>query len=100
MTLPAERTRAVLQAKDFLQRLGATFAGIKGVPAPVREEARRILRHYPHWFDLGRKDAFDADAAQRIADTETDSEWRLGVAPHQLPQSVTKRQVRARKVPK
>jgi hypothetical protein len=68
MTLPYERTRAVLSTQDFLVRLASPHnGGIQGIPKPVREEARRLLRHYPHWFDLGRADAFDAQAASRIA---------------------------------
>jgi len=68
MTLPAERTSAVIRTQEFLLRLISPYnGGIKGVPKVVREEARRLLRHYPHWFDLGRADAFDTDAASRIA---------------------------------
>jgi hypothetical protein len=67
MTLPYERTRAVLSTQDFLLRLASPYnGGSKGIPKPVREEARRLLRHYPHWFDLGRADAFDTEAASRI----------------------------------
>ena len=71
MTLPHERTRAVLSTQDFLLRLTSPYnGGIKGVPTPVREEARRLLRHYPLWFDLGRADAFDPEAAKRIANAD------------------------------
>jgi hypothetical protein len=67
MTLPAERTSAVIRTQEFLLRLASPYnGGIKGVTKPVREEARRLLRHYPHWFDLGRADAFDTEAASRI----------------------------------
>ena len=37
--------------------------------------ARRLLRHYPAWFDLGRADAFDADAARQQGNLETYGEW-------------------------
>ncbi len=67
MTLPAERTSSVIRTQDFLLRLASPHQGIKRVPQAVREEARRLLRHYPHWFDLGRADSFDTDAAKRIA---------------------------------
>ena len=67
MTLPAERTSSVIRTQDFLLRLASPYQGIKRVPKAVREEARRLLRHYPHWFDLGRADSFDTDAAKRIA---------------------------------
>jgi hypothetical protein len=68
MTLPAERTSSVIRTQDFLLRLASPYeGGIKGIRREVREEARRLLRHYPHWFDLGRADSFDIDAAKRIA---------------------------------
>jgi hypothetical protein len=68
MTLPNERTSAVIRTQAFLLRLASPYeGGIKGIRREVREEARRLLRHYPHWFDLGRADAFDPEAASRIA---------------------------------
>ena len=64
MTLPHERTRSVLNTHSFLVRLASPYGGgIKGIRKEVRQEARRLLRHYPHWFDLGRADAFDQHAA-------------------------------------
>jgi hypothetical protein len=64
MTLPNERTWAVIQARDFLLRLSNVYVegGIKGIRREVREEARRVLRHFPHPHDLGGKDSFDAAA--------------------------------------
>jgi hypothetical protein len=72
MTLPHERTRAVLSTQDFLLRLASPprAGGLAGIPKDVRSEARRLLRHYPLWFDLGRADAFDAEAAKRIAEAD------------------------------
>ena len=71
MTMPGERTYAVCRAGDFLRRLASPYAGgIKGVKKDIREEARRILRHYPHWFDLGRADAFDEQAARPAAEPQ------------------------------
>lgn len=46
MTIPAERTRALVYAHVFLKDLlnpGVT----PGVPKDVRETARWLLRHYP-----------------------------------------------------
>ncbi len=43
MTTPYERTRAVLEAKDFLERIQHA----PEVPLTLREEARKLLRHYP-----------------------------------------------------
>ncbi len=51
MTTPDERTRAVLHTRDFLEAL-VSPDGQPGVPAEVREEARRLLRHYPDVTDL------------------------------------------------
>ena len=69
MTLPYERTRAVLNAREFLFRLSTPYieSGIKRIPAAVRDEARRLLRHYPNVVDLKyAKDSFSADEADKI----------------------------------
>lgn len=58
MTMPAERTRTVLQTKQFLLELQNTTKS-PGVPENVRKEAHRLLRHYPSAWDL--------DAAHRGA---------------------------------
>lgn len=53
MTLPHERTRATLATREFLVGLASPYGdGIKGVRTEVREEARRLLRHYPTPADL------------------------------------------------
>jgi len=54
MTLPYQRAHAVLSAADFLRRLASPYwpDGIKKVPKAVREEARRLLKHYPHPYEL------------------------------------------------
>lgn len=63
MTLPRERTSAVIRAGEFLLRLCSPYnGGIKGIPREVREEARRILRHYPGPYHLGRPESFEAEA--------------------------------------
>ena len=43
MTLPYERTRSVVQARDFLTELSQD----ESLPEEVRTEAKRLLRHYP-----------------------------------------------------
>ena len=48
MTTPSERTRNVLQAGAFLRQLAASRA----VPKEVRQEAYRLLRHYPTVSDV------------------------------------------------
>ena len=47
MTMPDERTRAVLQTKAFLLDLQNTTM-YPAVPEVVRKEAHRLLRHYPN----------------------------------------------------
>lgn len=60
MTIPNERTRAVLQTKDFLLELQSATKS-PGVPETVRKETRRLLRHYPSaWhLDLAHRGAPD-----------------------------------------
>jgi len=67
VTLPHERTRSVIRAREFLARLATPYGdGIKKIPAEVRQEARRLLRHYPSWFDLAHHaNTFDAETAER-----------------------------------
>ncbi|MCK8664941.1 hypothetical protein M1M11_08615 [Pseudomonas azerbaijanoccidens] len=43
MTMPHERTRSIIQARDFLVDLSRNQA----LPESIRNEARRLLRHYP-----------------------------------------------------
>jgi hypothetical protein len=53
MTLPYERSRAVMAAAKFLIKLASpSGSGFKKIPAEVRAEARRLLKHYPHPWDL------------------------------------------------
>jgi hypothetical protein len=54
MTLPYERTRAVVNTHDFLVRLLSPYNtdGIKRIPKAVREEALWLLRHYPMPYDI------------------------------------------------
>jgi hypothetical protein len=66
MTVPAERTRAVILARDFLVAL-ACPSGIKRIPTAVRQQARSLLKHYPIWADLGRDDVWDESTAERTA---------------------------------
>lgn len=43
MTMPSERTRSIIQAREFLIDLSRD----KTLPEAVCTEARRLLRHYP-----------------------------------------------------
>ena len=51
MTMPDERTRAVVQTKAFLLDLQNTTT-YPAVPEVVRKEAHRLLRHYPNAWHL------------------------------------------------
>jgi hypothetical protein len=51
MTLPDERYRAVVQTAKFLESLSYS-SETKRVPLAVRQEARRLLRHYPNDWDM------------------------------------------------
>lgn len=51
MTLPDERTRAVLQVEQFLMDV-CSPKKYPRVPREVREEARRLLRHYPRQYHM------------------------------------------------
>lgn len=43
MTMPHERTRAVIQTRDFLIELSRNTE----LPEAVRSSAKHLLRHYP-----------------------------------------------------
>ena len=46
MTMPNERTRAVLRTRDFLWQL-AHATSQEGLRPELRERAKVLLRHYP-----------------------------------------------------
>lgn len=48
MTRPYERTRAVVQAHEFLVEISRDTS----LPEPIRNEAHRLLRHYPSKNDV------------------------------------------------
>jgi len=51
MTLPIERTNAVLRTEKFLMDLRDPKKYPR-VPRAVREEASRLLRHYPSKYNM------------------------------------------------
>lgn len=51
MTLPDERYRAVTYARDFLRSLLDPKQTPK-VPRKVREQAYRVLRHFPADYEM------------------------------------------------
>jgi hypothetical protein len=53
MTLPDERYRAIKWTEQFLQDL-CDRTKTPRVPRSVRQQASRLLRHYPSKWDLDR----------------------------------------------
>ena len=51
MTLPIERTNAVLRTEKFLMDLRDPKKYPR-VPKEVRQEAQRLLRHYPSQYNM------------------------------------------------
>jgi len=51
MTLPIERTNAVLNTEKFLLKLCIPSHSPR-VPKAIREEARRLLKHYPSQYNM------------------------------------------------
>ncbi len=51
MTIPFERTRALLETKSFLLKLVDTEQ-LPHVPTAVRQHADYLLRHYPSYADI------------------------------------------------
>lgn len=51
MTTPFERTRALVYAGEFLEALRAAEPG--EISPALREQAHRILRHYPSNMEIG-----------------------------------------------
>ena len=70
MTLPDERYRAVIWTELFLKDL-LDSSKTPRVPKSVREEARRLLRHYPSTWDMNRAaDGAPEVFAQRMEDVQ------------------------------
>lgn len=68
MTTPTERQRSLIQAGAFLKQL----ANDASLPDRLRDEARRLLRHFPRRRDL----SFLADvAALPRPDAEQLADW-------------------------
>lgn len=51
MTIPYERTRALIETYELLKRLQDPQATPR-VPRWLREEARKLLRHYPNYATI------------------------------------------------
>lgn len=77
MTLPEERTRSVLEARRFLERIAYVHSpgGIKGVRGEVRAEARGILRHFPLPFDICVPEYFSEKEVDAWMQEKRDQWW-------------------------
>jgi len=82
MTLPDERYRAVQWAKKFLEEVAFTTPRI---PKAVREEARRVLRHYPSDWDLAQIEQY----APHVIQERMEPLYRM-VKEHEMAESVAK----------
>lgn len=51
MTIPFERTRALVSTREFLREL-LDPKRTPRVPRPFRERAKALLRHYPSLFEI------------------------------------------------
>ena len=51
MTIPSERSRALIETKSFLLKLVDTKR-LPLVPKSVRQHAEYLLRHYPSYEDI------------------------------------------------
>lgn len=51
MTIPSERTNAVLRVERFLMDL-RNPKKYPRIPKAVRQEASRLLKHYPTQYDM------------------------------------------------
>ncbi|WP_353655656.1 BPSL0761 family protein [Variovorax gracilis] len=51
MTIPSERTRAVVETRRFLEKIAAGRM-VRESPERLQDYARALLRHYPNGSDL------------------------------------------------
>ena len=68
MTIPIERTNAVLRTEKFLLKLCIPKESPR-VPKAIREEARRLLRHYPSQYHM----RYIADSFEELKDERGDA---------------------------
>ena len=69
MTVPVERTNAVIWTEQFLADLMDPKVTPR-VPKAIRDQARRLLRHYPSKFEMdviaNREDGVDEKIKLKI----------------------------------
>lgn len=75
MTMPDERTRSLLQTGAFLKELSRD----PSVPRGIREEAARLLRHYPTVNTVRLLACLeDKQADAHLLTTDIDASWLDG----------------------
>ena len=53
VTLPREKTNALINAREFLRRLLSPYnGGIKKIPSEVRQTASAVLKHFPADYEI------------------------------------------------
>ena len=75
MSLPSEQARALVAAHDFLSRISTRE--IKRIPTEARQQARRVLKHFPMYWDLPRivSDELAMDQMKQIHDYYMSKRW-------------------------
>jgi hypothetical protein len=71
MTMPAERTRALMWASEFLQEIQSS----ESAPEKLKQQARFILRHYPDSEDIAHT-AKTSRAGDWLAPVDNPGDWR------------------------
>nr|WP_306109994.1 BPSL0761 family protein [Pseudomonas sp. PB120] len=62
--MPSERTRALIQTRDFL----AELAQDPILAESIRRQARQLLRHYPHANEILRAGQLDEQRVDRLTE--------------------------------
>jgi hypothetical protein len=63
MTMPSERSRAVVQTREFLVELSRDMS----LPERIRRDAKFLLRHFPSQDDVLIAGRIEEDAASTVA---------------------------------
>lgn len=71
MTMPDERTRAITSARKFLRDL-LDPKKTPRVPRYIRDQAHRVLRHFPGDYDIHKVAKSNPDVFGKIESEESD----------------------------
>lgn len=64
MTMPSERTRALIQTRNLLVELAQDSA----LAEPIRRQARQLLRHYPNSNEILRAGKLEEQRVDRLTE--------------------------------